>query len=90
MKKILQNIPKIMKFIDIGANLTDPMFQGLYNGTQKHEPDLNFVLNRAWAIGMEKMIITVGRLNEIDEAVKIASLDGNEIYFKYILKLKIF
>lgn len=34
-------------FIDIGANLLDPMFLGQYNGKQKHECDLDALLERA-------------------------------------------
>ena len=29
-----------MKFIDIGANLTDTMYLGEYNGTARHPSDL--------------------------------------------------
>lgn len=64
-----------LKFIDIGANLTDNMFQGNYHGSQKHQPDLHIVLERAWNIGMQKIILTVGTLNEADEALKIAHTD---------------
>lgn len=43
-------------FIDIGANLLDECFQGRYNGgSQKHEPDLDGVLERATAAGVEKV-----------------------------------
>lgn len=43
-------------FIDIGANLLDPCFQGRYNGnSQKHEPDLDAVLERARTAGVEKV-----------------------------------
>ena len=31
------------RFIDIGANLTDGMFQGAYHGKQYHDPDLSQV-----------------------------------------------
>ena len=65
-----------MKFIDIGANLTDPMFQGIYNGSSKHVSDYGDVLQRAWNSGMEKIIITVGTVNEADEALRLASQDG--------------
>lgn len=36
---------------DIGANLTDGMFQGQYMGKQYHSPDLPRVLERAWSAG---------------------------------------
>lgn len=48
------------KFIDIGANLTDSMFSGIYNGSRKHVPDLDHVLSRAFDLGMEKIIVTAG------------------------------
>lgn len=50
--------------IDIGANLLDPMFMGVYNGKQKHESDLSLVLERAHQNGVESIIITAG--NETD------------------------
>ena len=40
-----------MKLIDIGANLLDLQYSGFYNDKQYHTPDLNSVLNRAWANG---------------------------------------
>lgn len=47
-----------MRFIDIGANLLDDCFQGRYNGgSQKHEPDLDAVLDRAAAAGVEKVTL---------------------------------
>lgn len=63
-------------FTDIGANLTDQMFQGRYNNDQKHPADYEHVLNRAWNAGLDKIIITVGTINEADEALKFASEDG--------------
>ena len=36
---------------DIGANLTDGMFQGQYMGKAYHSPDVTKVLERAWAAG---------------------------------------
>lgn len=60
---------------DIGANLTDKMFQGIYNGNQKHPSDYADVLNRAWATGLDKLIITVGTIDEADEAINFAGKD---------------
>ena len=53
-----------MKFIDIGANLTDPMYSGDYNGTNRHPADLASVLDRADSAGLVKMMVTGGSLEE--------------------------
>ena len=53
-----------MKFIDIGANLTDPMYSGDYNGTNRHPADLAAVLDRADSAGLVKMMVTGGSLEE--------------------------
>lgn len=52
------------------------MFRGLYGGSQKHQNDLNLVLNRSWVQGVQKIIITVGTLSEADEALSMAGKDG--------------
>ncbi|KAN0031315.1 hypothetical protein ACTA71_010404 [Dictyostelium dimigraforme] len=69
-----------MKFIDIGVNLTDSMFIGQYNnnGKQYHEADLKQVLERAWSIGMEKIIITSGRLSEVKESLELIKTYCNQ------------
>eukprot|EP01084_Bolivina_argentea_P089063 160784_1 len=63
------------KFIDIGANLLDGMYQGLYNGKRKHNPDLTNVLNRAWSIGLTHIIVTAGNLQEAKDALKFVECD---------------
>lgn len=60
-----------MKLFDIGANLTDKMFSGVYNNKKKHEEDLNLVLNRAKDSGVKTLIITSGCLNDLIEAIEI-------------------
>ncbi|CAB3363655.1 Hypothetical predicted protein [Cloeon dipterum] len=57
--------------IDIGANLTDGMYKGIYNGTKRHEPDLACVLKRAWDAGVERIIVTGGSLEESREALEL-------------------
>eukprot|EP01025_Chloroclados_australasicus_P057529 TRINITY_DN7174_c0_g1_i1.p1 TRINITY_DN7174_c0_g1~~TRINITY_DN7174_c0_g1_i1.p1 ORF type:complete len:366 (+),score=47.49 TRINITY_DN7174_c0_g1_i1:61-1158(+) len=64
-----------MKFIDIGANLLDGMYQGRYHGNQYHAPDLDKVLERSWQAGVEKMIITAGNLQEAKDALELAKTD---------------
>ncbi|KAJ8958633.1 hypothetical protein NQ318_016358 [Aromia moschata] len=66
---------KIRKFIDIGANLTDAMYSGIYNGGKKHEPDLQHVLKRSWDAGLSKIIITGGNLEESKKALELANTD---------------
>ncbi|CAM9273412.1 unnamed protein product [Choristocarpus tenellus] len=62
------------KMIDIGANLLDPCFQGRYHGgSQKHEPDLDDVIERAINAGVGKMIVTAGSLQEAKDALELSS-----------------
>ncbi|KAL1501957.1 hypothetical protein ABEB36_007179 [Hypothenemus hampei] len=63
------------KFIDIGANLTDSMYQGIYNGSTKHRPDIEDVLKRSWESGLTKIIITGGSLDESRKAIDLAKSD---------------
>lgn len=61
-----------MPFIlDIGANLVDEMYQGIYNGSKKHEPDLDKVLQRAYKNGLSKIIVTAGNEEEAEKAGKL-------------------
>ncbi|KAH9282539.1 putative deoxyribonuclease TATDN1 [Echinococcus granulosus] len=68
------------KFIDIGANLTDSMFSGIYNGSQKHAPDLDQVLSRAFSLGMEKIIVTAGCRGDIVGAKALCCTDPRLYY----------
>lgn len=65
----------LRKFIDIGANLTDPMYQGIYYGSQKHQPDLDKVLERCWDNNLSRIIITAGNMKECKKALEIAKTD---------------
>eukprot|EP00897_Mesotaenium_endlicherianum_P010571 jgi/Mesen1/9542/ME000064S08889 len=65
-----------IRLIEIAANLTDGMFQGVYNGKQAHPPDMPAVLGRAWAAGVERIIITGGSLEESRAALALANTDG--------------
>ncbi|XP_022100643.1 putative deoxyribonuclease TATDN1 isoform X2 [Acanthaster planci] len=63
---------KQIGLIDIGVNLTDSMFRGVYNGTQKHKDDLLDVLQRAFNAGVKKMFITGGTLEDSRSALTLA------------------
>ncbi|KAL6145452.1 hypothetical protein ACLB2K_056139 [Fragaria x ananassa] len=62
--------------IDIAVNFTDGMFKGLYNGKQCHVSDIATVLSRAWASGVDRIIVTGGSLEESKEALTIAQTHG--------------
>lgn len=64
------------QFIDIGANLTDSMYSGIYNANTKHKADLINVLKRSWEAGLDKMIITGGNLVESRTALELANTDA--------------
>jgi len=57
------------------------MYQGLYHGSRKHEPDLNDVLQRAWDNGLQKLLLTGGSLEDSKKALELAKTDGNHCSF---------
>ncbi|MCO5551116.1 hypothetical protein L7F22_004613 [Adiantum nelumboides] len=65
-----------LRLIDIGANLTDGMFKGIYHGKRYHASDLLAVLQRAWNSGVDRIIVTGGSLEESREALSLAETDG--------------
>lgn len=46
------------RYFDIGVNFSDAMFSGIYHGRQHHPLDLDQVIARAKAVGVDKMLIT--------------------------------
>lgn len=63
-------------FIDVGVNLTDPVFRGMHRGKRQHPDDFAAVIARAKAAGVEQQIITGGSLNESRAALKLANENG--------------
>lgn len=60
-----------MSLIDIGANLLDDMFDGVYHGSRKHERDLDAVLDRAFAGDVQSIIVTACSLEEAERAIAL-------------------
>lgn len=61
---------------DIGANLIDPMFRGVYNGRVVHPSDLASVLRRSTQAGLSSIIATSGTLADYHENVALIEQYG--------------
>ena len=64
------------RFVDIGANLLDAQFRGLYGrgapaASRKHAPDLDAVLRRAAAAGVRAVVVTSSDLRDARAALRL-------------------
>jgi TatD DNase family protein len=62
------------RFFEIGANLLDDTFRGIYHGKQKHQEDILNVLERGKEMGVQRQIVTAGCLEDSVEALKLVRL----------------
>lgn len=60
-----------LKYYDIGLNLTDPMFHGVYNGKPYHAGDVQQVLGRACDRGVQSAMLTGSSIAESQEAIAL-------------------
>jgi len=65
--------------VDIGANLLDPMFQGIYRERARHPADLSAILRRAKEAGVEHIMVTAGSLQESRDALALCE-GGDEAW----------
>ncbi|RKF60306.1 Deoxyribonuclease Tat-D [Erysiphe neolycopersici] len=68
------------RFVDIGINLTDPVYQGIYNGKSRHPPDLPSVIERARRFNCDKLIVTGSDLTSSQQAIRLAREYPNICY----------
>ncbi|KAF7556095.1 hypothetical protein G7046_g6397 [Stylonectria norvegica] len=60
------------RYIDIGINLSDPIFRGKYHGKQRHPDDLAGVIGRGLEVGCSKLIVTGSDLASSCHALELA------------------
>ncbi|KAL9115523.1 MAG: hypothetical protein Q9227_000844 [Pyrenula ochraceoflavens] len=61
-----------IRYADVGINLSDSQYNGMYHGKQAHPPDQDDVVQRAVRIGCQKMMVTGSNLKESKGAVELA------------------
>ncbi|KAH7157007.1 hypothetical protein EDB81DRAFT_881294 [Dactylonectria macrodidyma] len=60
------------RYVDIGINLSDPIFRGRYHGKQRHPDDLAGVIGRAREVGCTKLIVTGSDMTSSRHAIELA------------------
>ncbi|KAH8589935.1 hypothetical protein B0O99DRAFT_635693 [Bisporella sp. PMI_857] len=68
------------RYVEIGINLTDPVYIGHYNGKERHPNDLSDVVQRAREVGCEKLIVTASDLHESYKAIELSKVYPETIY----------
>ncbi|KAF4584319.1 hypothetical protein GQ602_005692 [Ophiocordyceps camponoti-floridani] len=67
----------VPRYIDIGINLTDPMYSGIYNDKERHPDDVRAVIERANKVGCSKLIVTGSDIKSSWDALKMAEEHPN-------------
>lgn len=68
------------RYTDIGINLADPIFRGVYNGKQRHDDDLSGLVDRARQVGCSKLIVTGSSFKTSRDALAIAKDYPGTVY----------
>ncbi|KKY23885.1 putative deoxyribonuclease tatd [Phaeomoniella chlamydospora] len=62
-----------LRYADVGINLGDPIFKGIYHGKKAHDDDLNDVIQRAKDVGCSKFMVTGSSLTESEHVVDLVA-----------------
>ncbi|ROW03810.1 hypothetical protein VMCG_05429 [Cytospora schulzeri] len=77
---VIPTQPYKPRYIDIGINLADPIFRGVYNGKQRHDDDLSGVIDRARQVGCTKLIVTGSSFRSSRDALALAKEYPGTVY----------
>ena len=69
--------------LQIGINLTDPIFRGEYHGKQRHDDDFEDVIQRGLDAGCKRFMVTGSDLEESKHAVEISKAHRTFCYNRY-------
>lgn len=69
-----------LRYADIGINLSDLQFSGIYHGKKHHEDDREKVIERARFNGVDKMLVTSSYLQEAKEVIKLCEPHPDLLY----------
>lgn len=68
------------RFVDIGINLTDNVYSGLYHGKQAHPSDMYEVIERAKSVGCSKLIVTGSDVEHSRRALGLSEVFPGSVY----------
>lgn len=69
-----------LRYADIGINLSDLQFSGIYHGRKHHEDDRAKVIERARFNGVDKMLVTSSYLEEAKEVMELCKPHPGLLY----------
>lgn len=64
LTKPIPTLTSTRRYFDIAANLADHMFEGVYHGKPAHEADVGRVIDRAREVGVDRMLIVGGYIED--------------------------
>ncbi|SMN20618.1 similar to Saccharomyces cerevisiae YBL055C 3'--_5' exonuclease and endonuclease with a possible role in apoptosis [Maudiozyma saulgeensis] len=70
IRQIPRYLPR-MKYYDIGFNLSDPMFQGVYHGKKYHTSDISNILYRAQERQVKVTLLTGSSIVESKQVIEL-------------------